>query len=533
MPKKLQRTRFLALIAVSLIAFSGCAKIPDESSFTDSIVPLPLEIDEIDSSKLTPTEEIKNCLKTPSLATAEKHQEYPMVGGGVYGTYDWAAGKTNGGQIWKTRLSYSKSSLAQVRVSPTFAKIGNVDAQKSLAAKIDAVAYVNGDFFNLRGTNLLYSAMVQKQDFVYSPLEPTAIVGVVEDTANERTGVQGSSHILVNGKKIATQGLNLQFLATNSIGAYNSFKNNLGLPAVSYVVVASNGVVTSSKDATDFRPPSKLGDYAFVADGSGSDLLRTIKVGDAVEYVKPSKAKTTKFLRTEIAPAGTVTLPGGESLSIRAVNHRGVNITLGVVLFTGKLYPTTSRLAATVVTDLDGVITKIYKNGQSVNVGSKQLVLQFGSRSAKLARNLKVGEKLVIKNTYKIKKDLPLYSAFGNRENLMINSVITARCFPSHEDVRPRNAMGWNENGEVWFATTTMGVRNSADVFNRFRLGGSTVHQLTKWLKELGATQAVMLDGGGSTTMLVQTPKADYKRVDLPPSEWIRAVPQGITMVAR
>jgi hypothetical protein len=78
-----------------------------------------------------------------------------------------------------------------------------------------------------------------------------------------------------------------------------------------------------------------------------------------------------------------------------------------------------------------------------------------------------------------------------------------------------------------------MGVRNSADVFNRFRLVGSTVHQLAKWLKEMGATQAIMLDGGGSTTMLVQTPAADYKRVDLPPSEWVRAVPQGVTMIAR
>jgi len=533
MPIKLKRIGVFALVAVSLIAFSACAKIPDESTFTDAIVPLPLEIDEIDSSKLTPTEEIKNCQKTPSLGTSEKHQEYPLVGGGVYGTYDWAAGKTNGGQIWRTRLSYSKSSLAQVRVSPTFAKIGNVDAQKSLAAKNEAVAYVNGDFFNLRGTNLLYSAMVQKQQFVYSPLEPSAIVGVVEDSANEHTGVQGKSHISANGKKISTQGLNLQYLATNSIGAYNNIKNTVGLPKVSYVVTASNGTVTSSKPATVFKPPSKAGDYTFVADGLGSDLLKSLKIGDSIEFVKPVNAKTTKFLRTEIAPAGAVTLPGGESLPIRAVNHRGANITLGVVLFTGKLYPTTSRLAATVVTDLDGTVTKIYKTGQSVNVSSKQFVLQVGSRSAAIVRKLKVGAKLEIKNSYKIKKDLPLYSAFGNRENLMINGVITAHCSPSHEDVRPRNAMGWNENGDVWFATTTMGVRNSADVFNRFRLGGSTVHQLTKWLKEMGATQAIMLDGGGSTTMLVQTPNADYKRVDLPPSEWTRAVPQGITMVAR
>jgi exopolysaccharide biosynthesis protein len=179
------------------------------------------------------------------------------------------------------------------------------------------------------------------------------------------------------------------------------------------------------------------------------------------------------------------------------------------------------------------VITKIYKNGKSVKVGAKEKVLQVGIKSADLVRGLKVGTKLQIDNTYQIKKDLPLYSAFGNRENLIINSVVTAHCSPSHEDIRPRNAIGWNENGDVWFANTTMGVRNSADVFNRFRLGGSTVHQLAKWLKEMGATQAIMLDGGGSTTMYVQTPEADYKRVDLPPSEWVRAVPQGITMLHR
>jgi hypothetical protein len=533
MPIKLKRLNVVAFVAASLIAFSGCAKIPDESAFTDSVVPLPMEIDEIDSSKLIPTEERRNCLKTPSLDTAAKHRENPLVGGGVYGTYDWAAGKTNGGQLWKTRLSYSKSSLAQVRIVPTFAQIGNVSTQKKLAARINASAYVNGDFYNLRGTNLLFSAMIQGEELVYSPGEPTPIVGVVENPANEHTGVQGKSHIVANGKKIFTQGLNLQYLAANSIGAYNNIKNTFGLPKVSYVVLASNGVVTSSKPATDFKPPSKPGDYVFVAEGLGADLLSTLEVGDSVDYVKPVKAKTTKFLRTEISPAGSVTLPDGESLPIRAVNHRGVNIKVGVVLFTSKLYPTTSRLAATVVTDLDGVVTKIYKDGQSVNVGAKQLVLQVGPRSAELVRNLKIGAKLKINNSYEIKKDLPLYSAFGNRENLMINSVITAYCTPSHEDIRPRNAMGWNENGDVWFANTTMGVRNSADVFNRFRLGGSTVHQLAKWLKEMGATQAIMLDGGGSTTMLVQTPDSDYKRVDLPPSEWVRAVPQGITMVTR
>jgi hypothetical protein len=533
MSNKLSRLSAIAFLAISLVAVSGCAKIPSDSNLENQNVPLPLEIDEIDSSKLIPTEEIRNCLDTPSLTTAAKHKEFPLVGGGVYGTYDWAAGKTNGGQIWKTRLSYSHSNLSQVRIAPTFTQIGNVGAQEKLAKKVNAVAYVNGDFFHLRGSNLLFSAMVEEHDFVYSPVEPTPIVGVVEHPANEHTGLQGKSHILVKGKKMATQGLNLQFLAADSIGAYNSLKTTVGLPQVSYVVKVSGGVVTSSKNSTDFKAPATPGDYVFVASGTASQTLATLKVGDSVEYVKPAKSKTTKFLRTEISPAGTVTLPNGKSFAIRAINDRGANIKAGAVLFTSKLYPTTSKLSATVVTDLDGKVLKVYPSGKSVNVAADQKVLQVGIKAADLVRNLKPGEKLKIDNAYKIKKDLPLFSAFGNRENLIINSVVTAHCSPSHEDIRPRNAIGWNENGDIWFATTTMGVRNSADVFNRFRLGGSTVHQLAKWLKELGATQAVMLDGGGSTTMYVQTPETDYKRVDLPATEWVRAVPQGITMIAR
>lgn len=523
----------VGLLVSGLLASTACAKVPETAKQVEEI-PLPSEIDEIDSSKLVATDLKANCRNAPSIATAAKHSEYDLVGGGVYGTYDWAAGKTNGGQIWKTRLAYSKANLAQIRISPTYPQIGNVATQSKLAKKINAVAYVNGDFFQLRGSNLLYSAMIHNNEFVYSPVASTSVVGVVEEKANDRTGLQGASYLKVNGKKkIATQGLNLRYLASDAVGAYNSLKTTIGFPKVSYVVEVTGGVVSKVGAKETFNTPSEDGDYVFVAVGVGVERLKTIKVGDKIEYTKPKNAKTTKFLRTQIAPAGTVTFPDGEVVEIRAVNHRNARISYGAVLFTNELYPTTSKLSATVVTNLQGVIVAVYPDGKAINVKGDQLVLQFGSKSVAQVKALKVGNKLRIVNDYKIKKDLKLFSAFGNRQNLMINSVIVARCSPAMEDIRPRNAMGWNENGDVWFATTTMGVRNSADVFNRFRLGGSTVHQLTSWLKELGATQAIMLDGGGSTTMYAQTPEADYKRVDLPATEWVRTVPQGIGMVVR
>jgi hypothetical protein len=529
---KTLRALIVGSVAAGLFFTVACAKVPDSNSSVKE-VPLPTEIDEIDSSKLVPTDANHNCRKAPSVTTAEKASEVPMVGGGVYGYYDWAPGKTNGGQIWKTRLAYSKSNLSQMRIAPTFTQIGNVGKQVKLAEKLGSEAYINGDFFHLRGTNLLFSAMVEERELVYAPPKQTEIIGVVEEPANEHTGMQGKSYIKTSNGRIATQGLNLVYLSNGSIGAYNSLKTTVGLPSVEYLVEAVDGVVTSSSAANDFKAPSDPNTTVFVGSGDAVIKLKSLKKGDRVTYVAPKNAKTTRFLRTGLQANGTVKLPDGKTVNIRAVNDKTAKVRSGAVLFTSKLYPTTSKLAATVVTDLAGVVTSIYPNGKSINVANNEQVLQVGAESADLVRGLKVGAKLSIKNSYSIKKELPLYAAFGDRENTMINGVIVADCTPGHEDIRPRTAIGWNENGDVWFVTTTMGVRNSADVFNRFRLGGSSVHQLTAWLKELGATQAIAVDGGGSTTMYVKHPADGYRRLDLPATEWVRSVPQGITMISR
>jgi exopolysaccharide biosynthesis protein len=63
-------------------------------------------------------------------------------------------------------------------------------------------------------------------------------------------------------------------------------------------------------------------------------------------------------------------------------------------------------------------------------------------------------------------------------------------------------------------------------------MGGSTVHQVFDWLKMLGATDAVTMDGGGSTTMYIQNGGA-LKRQDVPDSAWLRDVVVGMALVAK
>jgi exopolysaccharide biosynthesis protein len=52
-----------------------------------------------------------------------------------------------------------------------------------------------------------------------------------------------------------------------------------------------------------------------------------------------------------------------------------------------------------------------------------------------------------------------------------------------------------------------------------------------EWLKQFGATQAVSVDGGGSTAQFV-TINGVVSRQDLPENEWIRDIPVGLAITA-
>ena len=103
-------------------------------------------------------------------------------------------------------------------------------------------------------------------------------------------------------------------------------------------------------------------------------------------------------------------------------------------------------------------------------------------------------------------------------------------CSAAHEQIRPRTAIGWNNaTGDAWLVTTSSG--QDLNDFG-FRMGGSTVHQVFDWLKMLGATDAVAVDGGGSTTMFIQD-GSGLKRQDIPDSAWLRDIIVGMAFVAK
>lgn len=68
---------------------------------------------------------------------------------------------------------------------------------------------------------------------------------------------------------------------------------------------------------------------------------------------------------------------------------------------------------------------------------------------------------------------------------------------------------------------------------NGMRMGGSTTDQMGQWLMQLGATDAVLLDGGGSTTLEMNDPEDGWRRLDLPEGAWYRALANAFALQSR
>jgi hypothetical protein len=96
-------------------------------------------------------------------------------------------------------------------------------------------------------------------------------------------------------------------------------------------------------------------------------------------------------------------------------------------------------------------------------------------------------------------------------------------CSTRDEQVRPRTAIAWTAAGDTMVVTLS-----GRAVVNGTMYGGATHHQMPTYLRQLGAYQAVGLDGGGSTTMFARlTTGGSPYRVDRI-STYLRPVPNAL-----
>jgi Phosphodiester glycosidase len=116
------------------------------------------------------------------------------------------------------------------------------------------------------------------------------------------------------------------------------------------------------------------------------------------------------------------------------------------------------------------------------------------------------------------------YNAVGGFPLLLRDSAIVASVdsdgSESFRGVNPRTVAGIAQNGRHLLLVVIDGRRAGYSV-------GTTIRETAEWMRQLGAQQAVNLDGGGSTAMVVRDRATGSTRIINRPSDALGERPVG------
>ncbi|MFM2385133.1 MAG: hypothetical protein RL166_1007 [Actinomycetota bacterium] len=448
--------------------------------------------------------------------------------GGELLRYQFPPGQANSSG-YAGRLTVAKGNLNYFGVTPTHSDFQNAATQEDLASGVKAIVHVNSDFFDFSSL-MPYSAIGTSGKLIFAPQGSSPVVGVQLVKASSKTGIRAASKLVSAGRSATITGLNLPTIGTNSIVAYTASFSGSKLPSSTYSIQVSGGRVAKIfNSGSQVKPQSG---YLFSATGSSVSVLKKFLIGSAASYKYPS-GTIPQLSKDRVTSNGAVSTISGRALAtISAVNLRRDYYQDGVVLFTDDYSGATPAGAATVVINSSSTVSRLEQNGYPTSVPNGYKVLQFFGSAQSQASRFSLGMKVSVSPSFSSNSGKKYSTVFGVGKSIITNGVNTASCVGNVDTIRPRTALGWDEAGNVYLATTTMGRDWPDGGQGGYRLGGSTVHQMADWLKLHGATQAVALDGGGSTTMLALL-AGGIKRVDLPEGVWIREIPVGLALTSR
>ena len=471
------------------------------------------------------------CKPAPELSQFEYTPKETYTNGGTFGYYTLPTGSGNMSN-YQTRVSVYKGNLAKSKLTMTFSKLGTVGNQRDFADSVPNLnTYVNTDFIG--PNNMPYSAIISGGELVYSPAigsigDPqrngsTRVLGWAKETFSEANGFSIAAPLTSGSLSATVAGVNLKKFPANSIVAFTTKNAAKSIPRGAFAILVSRGkVITTYLKGINIRPSTGT---LFQATGTAVAKLKRFTNGKLATYRLPSLVRSTLVADT-VASTGYV-LIGAEKLKISAVNYIGANSS-GSTMYDKNFGTATLQTvgAATFSVDAYGVVQKVYPTrGTRIAIsGANYRVFQVAAGQKYLVSRLVVGQKLTVINRFSSANHRNLIDAGGRGSLLLTDSVNVEDCVGTSEEIRPRTVIGWNDSGDFWVATSTMG-RTWND--NYYRLGGSTIHQMGEWLKQLGATQSVSFDGGGSTSQFI-TLNGVISRQDLPETEWIRDIPVGM-----
>ena len=461
-----------------------------------------------------------NCLDAPSLTQASR-TETPLGQNVTLKTFSYSPGVANG-SMFPAKVSAIQGNFATSTLRLSRPAVGASVSQRTLASVTGALGYINTDFFD-EGRSLNYSAIIENGSLIYAPPSKSAVVGITQLPYRIETGYPSISPFTIGTSRYVISGVNQRVMAnSNTMVAYTPQYANSLLPYNRGGVLLSNGkVVKIYKTRITAKP--KAGTL-LVANGASSTRVAKIKIGSHTTFKLPAVPAPSRQLKSALVWASGSATVNNVSIGIDGVNTDYWSS--GARLYTSIF--TTSR--ATVASDYSIAIdafgkVKSKSRGVAYRVPAGGYVLQVGGEGAAFYNAATVGSTVSINNRYSSSGNVVFSTAWGSGgQNLRAGSN-NQDCDSHHEQIRPRTGIAWNATtGDYWMVTTSSG-QNLNDF--GFRMGGSTIHQMFDWMKQLGATDGVVMDGGGTTSMFARI-SGSVERIDVPNEAWVRAAPLGL-----
>jgi hypothetical protein len=300
--------------------------------------------------------------------------------------------------------------------------------------------------------------------------------------------------------------------------------------------IANNVLVDVDPDGNTSQPATGEvvvqipGPLVAVADEFSAETRATIEID-------PPTDRINSLSSTLIRSDSTITV-GNMAIPIGAINHNRIasdSATIYNKHWIGRNKDRLAQAGKSSVVVRDGKIAEIYQYGADLYVTQTDTVIQFPRVFRTQVSAWVIGTPVTIKLSIESKNSKELINAFGRGRPNLTSGQVVAQCDPNDDGVRPRTSIGWDNAGNVWLITGSPTGSNLSN--DGYRDGGATVIQMAQWLQQLGATEAVSFDGGGSTWMM-RNSSSGPRRVDMADpgnndNPWIRWVPISLGIVDR
>ncbi|MFI6888495.1 phosphodiester glycosidase family protein [Streptosporangium canum] len=223
---------------------------------------------------------------------------------------------------------------------------------------------------------------------------------------------------------------------------------------------------------------------------------------------------------------GTATPAGGTPVTLTQFNQLIQGN--GVGLFTplwgsyGRGRAVEGAAAVTEVVLEGGVVTEVRTSAGSGPIPSGTAILLGRDAGASALAALKPGDRVEVRYQPKPSEGGAVRAAVGGSQILVKDGVAQTS---ADTTAHPRTAVGFSADGRKMYLLTVDGRQADSR--------GVTLTELGAMMAELGAHDALNLDGGGSSTMLAREPGSADVQVENSPSDGgERHVPNGLALYA-